>query len=186
MKLSRYNILRKYEDTTVFFNATTCALAVVDDNFLAVLDDIENNAYDESKYDEYKSYLVDEATKDKAGSLGKINYGDLNSNYDELIKAAISLKDGDYSKTVISTELGYHVILKVKSYEKESFDTLKDEILNELATQYKVKNQNTVGYDTITSYRKKYGMTIEDDELKSQYNTYITNLYAQITANSSK
>ena len=51
MKLSRYNILRKYEDTTVFFNATTCALAVVDDNFLAVLDDIENNAYDESKYD---------------------------------------------------------------------------------------------------------------------------------------
>lgn len=51
MKLSKYNLLKKYDDTTIFFNATTCALAVVDDNFLKVVEDIEKNAYDESKYD---------------------------------------------------------------------------------------------------------------------------------------
>ena len=51
MKLSKYNLLKKYDDTTIFFNATTCALAVVDDNFLKVVDDIEKNAYNEIKYD---------------------------------------------------------------------------------------------------------------------------------------
>lgn len=51
MKLSRYNILRQYDDATIFFNAATCALAVVDENFLQVLDDLKNNSYDEAKYD---------------------------------------------------------------------------------------------------------------------------------------
>ena len=51
MKLSRYNFLRRYDDATIFFNATTCALAVVDENFLRVLDDVNNNSYDEKNYD---------------------------------------------------------------------------------------------------------------------------------------
>ncbi len=51
MKLSRYNFLRQYEDATIFFNAITCALAVVDENFLRVLDDVKNNSYDEKNYD---------------------------------------------------------------------------------------------------------------------------------------
>ena len=51
MKLSRYNFLRQYDDATIFFNAVTCALAVVDENFLRVLDDVKNNSYDEKNYD---------------------------------------------------------------------------------------------------------------------------------------
>ena len=51
MKLSRYNFLRRYDDATIFFNAVTCALAVVDENFLRVLDDVKNNSYDEKNYD---------------------------------------------------------------------------------------------------------------------------------------
>jgi len=51
MKLSRYNFLRQYEDATIFFNAITCALAVVDENFLRVLDDVKNNSYNEKNYD---------------------------------------------------------------------------------------------------------------------------------------
>ena len=51
MKLSRYNFLRQYEDAMIFFNATTCALAVVDENFLRVLDDVKNNSYNEKNYD---------------------------------------------------------------------------------------------------------------------------------------
>ena len=51
MKLSRYNFLRRYEDATIFFNAATCALAVVDENFLRVLDDVKSNSYDEKNYD---------------------------------------------------------------------------------------------------------------------------------------
>ena len=51
MKLSRYNFLRRYDDATIFFNAATCALAVVDENFLRVLDNVKNNSYDEKNYD---------------------------------------------------------------------------------------------------------------------------------------
>ena len=51
MKLSRYNFLKQYDDATIFFNATTCALAVVDENFLRVLDDVKNNSYDEKNFD---------------------------------------------------------------------------------------------------------------------------------------
>lgn len=51
MKLSRYNILRQYDDATIFFNAVTCALAVVDENFLRAVDDVKNNSFDEKNYD---------------------------------------------------------------------------------------------------------------------------------------
>lgn len=51
MKLSRYNFLKHYDDATIFFNAATCALAVVDENFLRVVDDVKNNSYDEKNYD---------------------------------------------------------------------------------------------------------------------------------------
>ena len=51
MKFSRYNFLKRYDDATIFFNAATCALAVVDENFLRVLEDIRNNSYDEKNYD---------------------------------------------------------------------------------------------------------------------------------------
>jgi len=50
MKLSRFNFLKQFDDATVFFNATTCALAVVDENFLRVVDDIKNNSYAEENY----------------------------------------------------------------------------------------------------------------------------------------
>ena len=50
MKLSRFNFLQQFEGVTVFFNAMTCALAVVDENFLQVVEDIKNNSYDEKKY----------------------------------------------------------------------------------------------------------------------------------------
>ena len=51
VKISRYNFLKSYDDVTIFFNSKTCALAVIDENFLQVLEDIENKNYDESKYD---------------------------------------------------------------------------------------------------------------------------------------
>ena len=51
MKLSRYNFLRKIDDVTIFFNSMTCALAVVDENFLRAYHEIENGSFDESQHD---------------------------------------------------------------------------------------------------------------------------------------
>ena len=60
----------------------------------------------------------DESTKDNGGSLGFINKNTLSSSYDELVSAAYNLKDGEYSTSVITTELGYHVILREETKEK--------------------------------------------------------------------
>ena len=66
----------------------------------------------------------DEATKKDGGSLGKINKDTLDSNYDELVDAAYETKDGALYGKVITSELGYHIILKTKSYALTNFSTL--------------------------------------------------------------
>lgn len=126
-----------------------------------------------------KEYSEDEDTKDNNGSLGKINYGDLGSEYDELINAAKELEDGEYSTEVITTELGYHVILKVQSYEKESLDDLRDEITETLAEEF-ISNNDDVGINALQHYRREYGMEIQDDEINRQYSNYIQNMLLQI------
>ena len=129
-----------------------------------------------------KEYSKDDSTKDKGGALGKINLGDLDSKYDELLNSAKKLKDGEYSTNVITTELGYHVILKVKSYEKDTLDNLKDKIVETLADRYITKNKNSIGLNALQHYRKEYGMEIQDDEIKKQYSNYIQNSLASIAS----
>jgi len=45
MKLSRYNLIKNFDGVNVFFNAMTCALAVVDDNFISVYNDVVSGQY---------------------------------------------------------------------------------------------------------------------------------------------
>ena len=132
-----------------------------------------------------KEYSEDDSNKDKGGALGKINYGSLSSKYDELIKAAKSLKDGEYSTSVITTELGYHVILKVKTYEKDTLENLKDSIIETLAEKYITDNQSSIGLNALQHYRKEYKMEIQDDEMKKQYSNYIQNALLTIQQNNS-
>lgn len=132
-----------------------------------------------------KEYSEDDSNKDKGGALGKINYGSLSSKYDELVKAAKSLKDGEYSTSVITTELGYHVILKVKTYEKDTLENLKDSIKETLAEKYIKNNQSSIGLNALQHYRKEYKMEIQDDEMKKQYSNYIKNALLTIQQNNS-
>ena len=131
-----------------------------------------------------KEYSEDEDSKEDNGSLGRINYGDSDGKYDELIAAAEELKDGEYSTEVITSELGYHIILKVKSYEKEKLDDLKDEIIQTLSEDY-IQNNDDVGINALQHYRREYGMEIQDDEINRQYSNYIQNLLLQIQQSSS-
>lgn len=132
-----------------------------------------------------KEYSEDDSNKDKGGALGKINYGSLSSKYDELVKAAKSLKDGEFSTSVITTELGYHVILKVKTYEKDTLENLKDDIKETLAEKYVTNNQSSIGLNALQHYRKEYKMEIQDDEMKKQYSNYIQNALLTIQQNNS-
>ena len=128
-------------------------------------------------------YSEDENTKDDGGSLGRVNYGDLSSDYDELLAAAEELEDGEYSTEVITTELGYHVILKTESYEKDSLDDVRDEIIDTLSQEY-VNNNDDVGINALQHYRREHGMEIQDDEINKQYSNYITNMLLQLQESS--
>ena len=153
---------------------------------IAKLDEAKKNNEDiEETFSKLaKEYSEDDATKDDGGNLGKINYGDLDESYDELIDAAVKLKDGAYSTDVITTELGYHVILKIKSYEKDTLENLTDEIRTTLGTEY-VNNNSDARIKALQHYRKEYGMEIEDSEINKQYSTYIQNMLASLQESSS-
>lgn len=138
----------------------------------------ESNNIKETFTNLAKEYSEDTSTKEEGGSLGYINNGTLSSNYDEIIKNALKLKDGEFSTEVITTELGYHVIYREASKEKASFEDVQDSIRETLATELMGKD-TAIGTKALQELRKSYGMDIIDSEIKSQYATYIQNALAQ-------
>ena len=125
-----------------------------------------------------KEYSEDDDTKEKSGALGKITYGDLDANYDELLDAAYKIKDGEVYGEVITTELGYHVIMRTKSYEKESLKDLKDEIRNILSEDL-LENDSDISIQALQYYREENEVAIQDSKLKQQYEKYMQNLISQ-------
>lgn len=125
-----------------------------------------------------KEYSEDTSTKEDGGSLGYINDGTLSSNYDEIVKSAFKLKDGEFSTEIITTELGYHVIFRESSKEKASFEEVSDTIREKLANEL-LASDNTLSIKAMQDLRKEYGMEIIDSEIQSQYANYIQNALAQ-------
>lgn len=119
----------------------------------------------------------DTSTKEDGGSLGYINNGTLSSSYDEIVKNAFKLKDGEFSTEVITTELGYHVIYREASKEKASLEDVKDNILETLSKEL-LGEDNTLSIKALQELRKSYGMDIVDSEIQSQYAKYIQNALA--------
>lgn len=162
---------------------------MTDDEKTQAKDDAKKKAEDllkqitdsENPADTFKSLVKDnsedEASKDSEGALGKVTYGDLSSAYDEILDAAYSINDNEVYGKVVTTELGYHIILKTKSYEKESLDDLKDEI-RELLSKDILENTADISIEALQHYRKTYELDIKDSELKRQYDNYIKRVLA--------
>ena len=129
-----------------------------------------------------KEYSKDEATKDNDGSLGAINTGTLPSSYDELLKAARELKDGEYSKELVTTELGYHVIFRESTNPKPSLEDKKEDILETLASE-KIAEDGTIQITAMDELRKEFKMDIIDSDINKQYSNYITNSIANARNN---
>lgn len=130
-----------------------------------------------------KEYSEDESTKNDGGSLGYINNGTLSSSYDEILKTAFQLKNGEFSTEIITTELGYHVILREGSKEKASFDDVKDSIIETLANEL-LSSDATISIKAMQQLRKDYGVDIIDSEIQTQYAKYIQNALAQAQSSS--
>ncbi len=121
-----------------------------------------------------KENSKDDATKNKNGSLGFVNYGELSSDYDALLDAAYKLKDGKFSTEVITTPLGYHIVYRVEIKEKASLEDSKDSIIETLAKEL-ISKDATISINALKELRKEYGVDIIDDELQSQYALFIQN-----------
>ena len=161
--------------------AEEAAQATIEE-IIAKLDEAKENGEDieETFAALAEEYSEDESTKDDGGDLGRINYGTLDDRYDELISTAASLDVGEYSTEVITTELGYHVILKTQEYDKESLEDLEDEIRDILSEDYITDNSTSIAFYATQHYRNEYGMEIVDDEVARQYSNYIQNALATI------
>lgn len=152
------------------------------EEIIARLDEAKDNGEDieEVFASLVEEYSEDESTIDDGGALGRINYGTLGDRYDELVSAAAELKVGEYSTEVITTELGYHVILKTNEYDKESLEDLQEEIRDTLSEDYITDNSSSIGFYALQHYRNEYGMDIVDDEVAKQYSDYVQNAVASI------
>lgn len=152
------------------------------EEIIARLDEAKDNGEDieEVFASLVEEYSEDESTIDDGGALGKINYGTLGDRYDELVSAAAELEVGEYSTEVITTELGYHVILKTNEYDKESLEDLQEEIRDTLSEDYITDNSSSIGFYALQHYRNEYGMDIVDDEVAKQYSDYVQNAVAAI------
>lgn len=153
---------------------------------LNIIDELKNSKNSLETFKELvKKYSEDEATKDNDGNLGYLNYGDLNNKYDELLDKAYKLKDGEYSTEIITTELGYHVIYRNATKEKDKLEDIKDTIIETLANE-KVSSVENIDTDAMKYYRKLYNMDIVDSTLDRQYGIYLNNLQNQDKTSNSK
>lgn len=139
-------------------------------DIIAKLDKAENK---EKTFAELaKKHSEDDDTKENGGDLGYINYGTLSSAYDELVNAALKLKDGKHSTKVITTELGYHVIYRVNQKEKAELEDVKNDIITTLSEKL-LADDTTIPGQALQHYRKKHGLEITDKDVQSQYAKYV-------------
>ena len=130
----------------------------------------------ETKFAELaKEYSEDGATKEKGGSLGRVNTDTLGSTYQALIDAAYSIKDGKYYTEAVKTSLGYHIVLRTKSYEKAELETVKSKIIASIVNE-EMQTNSSVAINAMQHYRNELGLKINDSQLNTAFNNYVTNL----------
>ncbi len=94
------------------------------------------------------------------------------SNLEEEFKnAAIKLKDGKYTTSLVKTSYGYHIIYRVETLEIPDYDEIKERILDVLTSKLEDENENL--YEKTMIYmREEAKMDIKDTELSEVYKRY--------------
>lgn len=125
-----------------------------------------------------KEYSDDTGSAENGGNLGYINR---NSNMvDEFLEASIKLEKGKYSSVPVKSTYGYHIILKADQKEKPKLKLVKDDIIETLKDE-KLDSDSKLQYQALIQLREDNKMEIQDDSLKSQYNTMMNNLLNSAT-----
>ena len=120
--------------------------------------------------------LAKEYSKDgsaaNGGALGEFGRGDM---VDEFYEAAVKLNVGEYTKEPVKTQFGYHIILKTNQKEKPKLEEVKEEIIETLAKE-KASDDDKISAKALIKLREDNNITIEDKDLKEQYENYVYNV----------
>lgn len=115
----------------------------------------------------------DDGSASKGGDLGWFNKGAMVESFET---AAYALKKGEYTKTPVKSDYGYHIILKTDEKAKPSLKDSKNDIISSITTDKLAETDNTYTYQALIELRKKYKLNIQDSELKKQYDSYMNEL----------
>lgn len=113
-----------------------------------------------------KEVSEDESTKENGGDVGFFAHGDMVEEFEDAAKA---LNVGEYTKEPVKTEYGYHIILKTEQREKVALDTIRDDIIEDIATE-KLTDDPTLQVTALMETRKQAGLKFEDSVFEEQYN----------------
>lgn len=123
-----------------------------------------------------KEYSEDKASSANGGRLDSFNKGEMSSSFE---KAAMNLKVGEYTKSAIQTEYGYHIIYKEDEKDKPKMQDVKETIINNLIDK-KLNDDKKLQYKALIDLRKEYGIEINDEDLNSYYDNAVNNwLYGE-------
>ena len=94
------------------------------------------------------------------------------SNLEEEFKtAAEKLSDDSYTKSLVKTSYGYHIIYRKDTLDKPELNDVKSRILTVLKSNYVSENKN-VYEKSLINLREESGLDIKDTELKKVYKNY--------------
>ena len=129
-------------------------------------------------------YSTDPANKDDAGKIAAFDNTDttLDSTFKE---AAFKLKEGEYTKTPVKTQYGYHVIKMMNRPAKGTLADHKKEIDDQLYTS--MLQDSTVMQRVIAKVLDKADVDIKDSDLKNVLSQYaVSSSKSTSTKSSSK
>lgn len=135
-----------------------------DEQALALANEVLAKVNEGKSFDDIKVEYGTRLTYESLGFQGK------DSELDEAYwNALVALEDGAYSKELVKTSAGYHIIHKIKT---ATFEDLRGTILEILSQDYIQKNPNFT-YTALDELRKEYDLKIYDELLKNNYDEFL-------------
>ncbi|NVY96878.1 peptidylprolyl isomerase [Lactobacillus sp. DCY120] len=130
-----------------------------------------------------KKESTDTGTKNDGGKLPAFNNSDtsLDSNFK---KAALKLKQGEYTKEPVKSSYGYHVIKMMKRPGKGSMKAHESTLKNQI---YNNRMQDSATLQKVMSkVLKRSDISIKDNDMKNILSGYLDNNKSKSSTSSSK
>lgn len=118
-----------------------------------------------------QEYSEDTGSKDNEGLIENFTKGDVD---DEFWNATTQLNDGEYTQEPVKSSYGFHVILRISHTDKESLDSMKDKLVDEIV-QKKLTDDANLYNSTWAKIRKSFNFKINDSDIKKSYENILKN-----------